>query len=718
MNFFSDERADELRNIFFESAQELLQALNDEGLVLERNPSDPEVVRNIRRTVHTLKGDSAACGYRELSELAHELEDVLTPELAKSANGALAELVLSAADIFDAMLSAYKGSMQPPAGDSLRALIQAVVAPASDTEHEPLLPQFAWTEYERLAISQHAVRGQSVYNLAMVIDPNCPMRAAALQLISNVLQEVGTVLAMHPDENTAPADVKLVEAALASHHQAEWIEQKGKIPSVVSRILVQKCLGAEPEPEPDSATAAVPETDLLGILSEVPDVPAETVQQAPTIAAAAPIVETVRQSDSEKAAAERQSLALENILRVEAERIDTVLDLVGELIIGKSMLQQSMLEFGRRFSKDPLRAKFNDAMAFQAQVLNKLQRSVMKIRMVPVEQLFRRFPRVVRDVSKLQNKEAALVLEGETTDLDKSILDALAEPMTHLVRNAVDHGIESPEQRIAAGKPAQGTIKLNAYHQGNQVVIEISDDGRGIDKEAVIAKALERGFLKPDDAARLNETEALNLIFHAGLSTAEQVTNISGRGVGMDIVLSVMDRLKGTVAIQTEPGVGTTFRLRLPLTLAIIKALLFHVNARLYAVPLGSVLEIARALESDIHMVDNHEVLQLREEVITLVRLGNLVKGQPVRRGKKLFIIVVSMAGRKFGLVVDKLQGEEELVIKALDDQVVSTDLVSGASILGDGTVVLILNISAVVERLGRAAMVGSIGRKAVGAPA
>jgi two-component system, chemotaxis family, sensor kinase CheA len=350
--------------------------------------------------------------------------------------------------------------------------------------------------------------------------------------------------------------------------------------------------------------------------------------------------------------------------------------------------------------------------------LNKLQRSVMKIRMVPVEQLFRRFPRVVRDVSKLQNKEVALVLEGETTDLDKTILDALAEPMTHLVRNAVDHGIEPPEQRIAAGKPAQGTIKLNAYHQGNQVVIEISDDGKGIDKEKVVAKAIERGLLKPEDAARLNETEVLNLIFHAGLSTADQVTNISGRGVGMDIVLAAIDRLKGTVVIQTEAGVGTTFRLRLPLTLAIIRALLFHVNAHLYAVPLGSVLEIARAAESDIHMVDNHEVLQLREEVITLVRLSDLVKGQQARRGKKLFIIVVAMAGRKFGLVVDKLQGEEELVIKALDDQVVSTDLVSGASILGDGTVVLILNISAVVERLGRAATVGSTGRKAVGAPA
>ncbi len=718
MNFFSDERADELRNIFFESAQELLQALNDEGLVLERDPSDPEVVRNIRRTVHTLKGDSAACGYRELSELAHELEDVLTPELAKSANTHLAELILSAADIFDAMLAAYKGEMQPPAGDSLREMIRSVIAPTGDSGDEPLLPKFAWTEYERLVISQHAVRGQLVYNVALVIDTNCPMRAAALQLISNVLQEVGTVLVMHPDADTPSADVKLVEVALASHHQADWITKKGKIPAVVSRILVEQLAASEPVPAPE------PEHDLLGILNDVPaPVPAPADEPAPAPVNPAPILGTRGyephhgpRTDAEKAASERQAVALENLLRVDADRIDSVLDLVGELIISKSMLQQAVADFGKRFAKDPLRSKFADAMGFQAQVLNKLQRSVMKIRMVPVEQLFRRFPRVVRDVSKQQNKDVALVLEGENTDLDKTILDALAEPMTHLVRNAVDHGIEPPEQRIAAGKPPQGTIRLNAYHQANQVVIEISDDGRGIDREAVIAKAISSGILKPDDAARLNDTEVLHLIFHAGLSTAEHITNISGRGVGMDVVKAVIDRLKGSISIHTEVGVGTTFRLRLPLTLAIIKALLFHVNSRLYAVPLGSVLEIARASESDIHVVDNHEVLQMRDEVVTLVRLNKLVPGASGQKGKRLFIIVVAMADRKFGLVVDRLKGEEELVIKALDDQIVATELVNGASILGDGTVVLILNISAVVERLGRAAMLGNDGRLVAGA--
>jgi len=385
-------------------------------------------------------------------------------------------------------------------------------------------------------------------------------------------------------------------------------------------------------------------------------------------------------------------------------RIDDVLNLVGELILGKSMLQQTMLEFDKRFTKDPLRSKFGDALAFQARVLNDLQKSVMKIRMVPVEHLFRRFPRIVRDVSKARGKEVGLAVSGQETDLDKSILDVLAEPMAHLVRNAVDHGIELPADRIAAGKPAQGTLRLNAYHQGNQVVIEVSDDGNGIDVKKVVARAIERRVISHEEANRFSEAEALHLIFHPGLSTAEEVTEISGRGVGMDVVKTVLDRLKGTIEIRTKLGQGTTFLLKVPLTMAIIKALLFHVGEKIYAVPLSSVQEIARAKESEIHRVDQHEVLKLREEVLTLVRVGKLNRKSTPAARKKLFIVVINVSDRKFGLVVDKMVGEEELVIKALDDQLVATDLVSGASILGDGTVVLILNISAVVTRLGRVA--------------
>ena len=385
---------------------------------------------------------------------------------------------------------------------------------------------------------------------------------------------------------------------------------------------------------------------------------------------------------------------------MEAERIDVVLDLVGELIIAKSMMQELLAEMNRSFGNTALRSRTADVLTLQSQILNKLQRSVMKIRMVPVEQMFRRLPRVVRDTAKQIGREVNIVIEGENTDLDKSILDALAEPMMHLLRNAVDHGIEPPLDRAAAGKPPEGTIRLNAYHQGNQVVLEISDDGQGIDLPQVVKTAVARGIVTPEQASRMSDSDALELIFHAGLSTSTQVTELSGRGVGMDIVKAVMDRLKGSITVRSIRGEGTTVRLKVPLTLAIIKALLFRVSEHLYAVPLGNVLEILRAKDSEVHFIDGQEVLPVREEVVPLIRLSRMHAGG--ERKPKLFIIVVSLGDRRVGLVVDRLIGEQELVIKALDESMVSSELVSGASILGDGRVVLILSISDLVEKLGR----------------
>jgi two-component system, chemotaxis family, sensor kinase CheA len=341
-------------------------------------------------------------------------------------------------------------------------------------------------------------------------------------------------------------------------------------------------------------------------------------------------------------------------------------------------------------------------MAFQARVLNDLQRSVMKIRMVPVDQLFRRFPRIVRDVARQCGREVDLELSGQETDLDKGILDAIAEPLTHLVRNAVSHGIEPAEQRRSQGKPARGKIRLNAYHQGNQVVVEISDDGRGIDAQKIRAKAIELGMVAAEEATRLSEAETLDFIFRPGFSTAEEVTEVSGRGVGMDVVQSVLQRLKATIHVETHVGQGTTFRLKLPLTLAIIKALMFWVEQRLYAIPLNAVSQIARTMESEVHRVDNYEVLQLRNQVLPLLRLGRPSAANVDRKSSKLFVLVITVLERKYGLIVDSLEGEEELVIKALDDQTFSTDLVNGASILGDGKVVLILNLPAVVEHVAR----------------
>jgi len=694
-----EDRGGELRALFFESANELLQSLNEAGLELESRPADEEVIRRVRRAVHTLKGDSAACGFNKLSELAHELEDVLTPQIAQARGADLAELVLTAADSFGAMLTSYQRRKEPPSVDALHAMIRKLLEEPASLESAgtsaalPHLPaQFAWTEYEQLMISEAVHRGETVYNVALRIDPNSLMRAAAFQLIRNVLHGSGTLIALRPEDNLTAATVEIVEAALATSQPEEKLLQRCQIPSIVSEVRLER-----------AATAETPEHELLGDLLEA--------QAAKLVAGAAETAETSATAKAANSGSAATTVA-ESTLRVDATRIDAVMNLVGELIIGKSMLNRTLTEFDQKHARDPLRAKLADAMAFQARILDELHKCVLKIRMVPVEQLFRRFPRVVRDVAKQCGKDVALELSGQNTDLDKGILDALAEPLMHLVRNSVDHGIEPADERLPAGKPARGTIYLNAYHQGTQVVIEVRDDGRGIDPVALRARAIEQGILKPEEAKRLTDQETFNLIFESGFSTASEVTEVSGRGIGMDVVRTVLDRLKGTVHVSSQKGRGTTIQLRAPLTLASIQTLLFRVGGRLFAVPLSSVVEITRITAPEIHRIDQREVLRLREQILTLVRLDHLsrlrsIDTQPVR--KKHFVIVIGAAEKRFGLLVDSLVGEEELVIKALPGEIVSSDLVSGASILGDGTVVLILNVPAVLSRLVRSTPLGAI---------
>lgn len=692
-----EDRGGELRALFFESANELLQSLNEAGLELEARPADEDVIKRVRRVVHTLKGDSAACGFHKLSELAHELEDVLTPQVAQAHGADLAEVVLTAADSFGAVLAAYQRRAEPPVVDALHAMVRrlleepgaAVVSPSASS-HLPA--RFEWTEYEQLMISEAVHRGETVYNVALRIDPNSLMRAAAFQLIRNVLHGSGTVIALRPEDNVAAASIEIVEAALASSQPEERLLQRCRIPSIVTDVRVER-----------AATAETPDHELLGDLL--------AAQAAQFVAGAAEHAENGGATKPAKPGSAVTAVA-ESTLRVDATRIDAVMNLVGELIIGKSMLHRTLTEFDQKHARDPVRAKLADAMAFQARILDELHKCVLKIRMVPVEQLFRRFPRVVRDVAKQCGKDVALELSGQHTDLDKGILDSLAEPLMHLVRNSVDHGIEPADERLTIGKPARGTVYLNAYHQGTQVVIEVRDDGRGIDPAFIRARAVEKGILKLEEAQRLTDQEALNLIFESGFSTASEITEVSGRGIGMDVVRTVIERLKGTVTVSSQKGRGATFQLRAPLTLASIQTLLFRVGGRLFAVPLSSVVEITRIAGHDIHKVDQREVLRLREQILTLVRLEHLSRlrsldTQPAK--KKSFVIVIGAAEKRFGLVVDSLVGEEELVIKALPGDIVSSDLVSGASILGDGTVVLILNVPAILSRFSRATPLGAI---------
>jgi two-component system chemotaxis sensor kinase CheA len=697
VSFLPDDRASELRELFFESAAEILQNMNEAGLALEERPADKENLRSVRRAVHTLKGDSAACGFRELSELAHELEDVLTPELAKENAALIPEVVLTAADTFHEMLAAYRDHLQPPDGGALRDHINRLLhkSPSPPEKPSPLEAKFDWNEYERLMIAEAFRRGEAAYNVALYLDSESLLPAAAFELVRKALESTGRIMVLHPEGAAQAASTNLIEAAVSSTKSIDWIRKHCHVPSVVSRISVVKCSAGDTAPR-----------DLLEVLVE-----AEAAAVSAKVGSGSSELATDHPDEPRDAVASSglAHAAAENTLRVDAGRIDTVMNLVGELIIGKSMLQRTITEFERTHPKDPLRGKLADALAFQSRVLGELQKSVMKIRMVPVEQLFRRFPRVVRDVAKSRNKEINLEIAGQNTDLDKSILDALGEPLAHLVRNAADHGIETAAERVAAQKPSRGTVRLDAYHEGDQVVIEISDDGRGLDREKILRRAIECGIVGANDTARLNNSDIINLIFEPGLSTANEVTEISGRGVGLDVVKSAVDNLKGSIELESELGQGTTFRLMVPLTLASIQSLLFHVSGKLYAVPLATVVEITRVSEGEVHRLDHHEVFQLREQVLTLVRLERLESTAARTREKRIFVIVIGSGSRKFGLAVDSLMGEEELVIKALEDRLVTSPLVSGASILGDGTVVLILNVPAVISHLSRIQPVGAI---------
>ena len=372
-------------------------------------------------------------------------------------------------------------------------------------------------------------------------------------------------------------------------------------------------------------------------------------------------------------------------LKIEPERVDRIMNLVGELVIGRSMMSRITTDIDN-LDKDQISSRLDALNLSFERTLSDLQRSVMKVRMLPVAVVFRRFPRIVRDLSAENGKIIRLRIQGENTEIDKSIVDVIGEPLLHIIRNAIDHGIETPEERKASGKKEEGLLCLRAFHQGNQMVIEIEDDGRGVDTERLKENAVQKGIVSMDDAKKMSIRETTNLIFLSGFSTARSITEVSGRGVGMNIVKDVVESLRGIIDITSEKGKGTTISLRLPLTLAIIKAILFTYGNEIYALPLISVTEIIRVFPKNLETIAGSPVIRHRESVIPLITMD----GKSVNNGKS-FIILIGIAQMRAGLITERIIGEEELVIKALDDRT-STGIASGASILGDGRVVLILD--------------------------
>lgn len=475
-----------------------------------------------------------------------------------------------------------------------------------------------------------------------------------------------------------------------------------------SNVIEGGTAAAGPEPEADAGAEALAafEADVWRMVEqarserqEAPQMPAPVAAPASAAAQAAPPENASKRVNTHQT------------IRVDIDRLDLLLNLVGELVINRTRisdiagtLERALTDKNGRSSapsgnaKDlgPLAKELADSSALLARTTNEIQESIMKVRMVPIGQVFDRFPRLVRDVAKARGKEVQLHVSGAETDLDKTIVDEVGEPLMHLLRNCVDHGIESPEEREKRGKPRHGTISLNAYHEGNQIIIEVSDDGHGIDLEKVRARGIKQGLIGSED--RLSDREIIELIFTPGFSTAEVISDVSGRGVGMDVVKKNITGLKGVFDVNTVPGAGTTFTIKLPLTLAIIQALLVRVVDELYAIPLDSVIESQRVEMQDVRSVHGNEVITLRGQVVPLLRVGDFFELRGERDPDKVMIVIVGLQGRQVGLVVDSFQGEQEIVIKPLSDVVGRIPGISGATILGNGSISLIIDVHSLVS--------------------
>jgi two-component system chemotaxis sensor kinase CheA len=473
------------------------------------------------------------------------------------------------------------------------------------------------------------------------------------------------------DEDLTPLD----EAQVAAF-QAE-----------VERLLVEAKTHREPVASPVDLEAAQAAVDaFVAPPLEASEVAARPVPQLPA-----------------PAAAEAKRASKNQTIRVDIERLDLLLNLVGELVINRTRISDIAATLGRQLGNGAraddgvanLAKDLSESSALLARTTNEIQESIMKVRMVPIGQVFDRFPRMVRDLAKARGKDIVLEIAGAETDLDKTIVDEVGEPLMHLVRNCIDHGIESPDAREASGKPRHGTLKLNAYHEGNQVIIEISDDGGGIDLQRVRDKAIRMGVI--DESARLSDREIVELIFTPGFSTADAVTDVSGRGVGMDVVKKNILRLKGVFDVDSVPGEGTTFTMKLPLTLAIIQALLVNVADELYSIPLDAVIESQRIDAADVRTVHGGEVITLRGQVVPLIRIAEFFRLEAPRDPDKVMIVIVGLQGRQVGLVVDSFQGEQEIVIKPLSDVIGRIAGISGATILGNGSISLIIDVHSLV---------------------
>lgn len=799
MSDYLDPNNEELLKDFFAEAEQQVETLESNILIIENDPNNHEAVDEIFRAAHTLKGGSATVEMTELSAFTHKVEDVLDEIRSDrlSVDEDVVDVLLSSIDVIKAMLetrangSVYsenidslveslkryipeKGEKKakaasPAAGASRSAPAAPVsVAPAPVAAAAPVFTYPELKENEYVELSEACEGAQKLWRVAVKFDENNPMNSVGGIQVFAALKALGSVLKTIPDFDALYEDefYESVFYYLASDAEAGKIEDTAFLGDVTVCVDAQVITGsvsaasgapaAASQPEPAAAVSAVSAPQPV---SEEPPVSktAAGASEPEKKPAAAPEKSAKAESSGQKKEADKSgaqhSVQQNSVLRVDSKRIDYLLNLVSETVIAKASFNQLAINFTnelmhfqdsanemknmyhRLMEKLPfyfeqvqegrsikeVRAEIvkeysslntafdSDDAEFKSissrlrsstqnlgRITGELQEGVMKIRMVPISQIFSRFPRVVRDLQRDLNKKIELEIEGEDTELDKSVIEDLLDPIMHCVRNSVDHGIESPEARRAAGKPETGHVLLRAANEGNLIVIDITDDGAGIDAEKVRNKAIQKGLIHPDKV--LSDSECHQLIFEPGFSTADKISNVSGRGVGLDVVKTMIDKLNGTVTVSSEKGKGTTFSIRLPLTLAIIQGLLVRVGREVYSIPIASVIESQRILHTDIKTIDNYEVLNLRSEVISVLRLSRLFGLEESEASEYCNIVIVGSKDRKVGVMVDSLIGEEDVVIKPLRDQFTVTPGVAGASILGDGSVSLIIDVSQLLD--------------------
>lgn len=634
----------ELLEDFLVESFELIEQIDHDLVELESNPDDLELLNRIFRVAHTVKGSSSFLNFDTLTELTHHMEDVLN----KARHG---ELKITA-DVMDVVLKSV---------DMMKGLLVSIRDNGNDSSSGIDISQIC---LQLTAISEGQSSASTTPAAAPATTPEpapAPEPAAADIPPSAIPDDI--------DPNTLSEDQ--VNAEIERLLKVRKAEDE-------ARRAAKASGAAAAAAAPATAPAAAPDK------SDATDKPAAATKPA---------------GDGANAPAKAGANASDQTIRVEVGRLDYLMNLVGELVLSKNRLLTIYNDVEERYDGEQFLEELNQVVSSLSLVTTDVQLAVMKTRMQPVAKVFNKFPRVVRDIGRDLNKQIDLIISGEETELDKSIVEEIGDPLTHIIRNSCDHGIEDPATRKAAGKPEKGTIELKAYNEGNHIVIEIIDDGKGIDADAIRIKAVERGLISENEADTMSNKEIYSIIFRPGFSMAAKVTNISGRGVGMDVVKTNVEKLHGVIDIDSEVGKGTTLKLKIPLTLAIIQSLLVGTQEEIYAIPLANVNETVRVPVDNIYTIEGKNVLRLRDEVLSLVRLSDLfgVK-QVLESGDQTYVVVISVAETKLGIIVDNLIGQEEIVIKSLGSYLANIDGIAGGTIRGDGRVTLIVDVGVIMD--------------------